>query len=240
MHPPGATKSLRSELSFITMDPGSLRLDQMSDSDSTQSSKESSCNSVKSVDVVLQNTEDLQSLAATLSSLDAAFYCGGNEMMSNTDTNIYASIGVDQTPTICRPVTLRWDFVDGSIGRITFPPSFPGDAHEVLSSLLRSYTPASFGVGGKEVMDESYRKAVKLDVDQFCTNFNPYDCGIIDAISQTLLPEIASRGRYVEKGLEDHLGVVAELYKLNVSTTSPNAWRTANDLEAPNADLQTY
>lgn len=66
-------------------------------------------------------------------------------------------------------------------------------------------------------------KAAKLNSDQFSTNFNPYDTGIIGAVAQTLLPGIA---RSVARESDEHafienLGVVAELYKLNVEV--PNS-----------------
>ncbi len=72
--------------------------------------------------------------------------------------------------------------------------------------------PASFGLAGKNVYDEGYRKALKLDTSQFSTNFCPYTLGIVDAIAQILLPE-ASKGK--------ERGVKAELYKLNVSQSLP-------------------
>jgi len=66
--------------------------------------------------------------------------------------------------------------------------------------------PAAFGRNGKDVYDESYRKALKLDTTSFCTDFCPYEAGIIDTITQILLPGVSTRRR----------GIRAELYKLNV------------------------
>lgn len=56
------------------------------------------------------------------------------------------------------------------------------------------------------MLDETYCKASKLDVTEFLTDFCPYKIGIIDVISQLLLPNVAEGPR----------GVEAELYKLNV------------------------
>ena len=67
------------------------------------------------------------------------------------------------------------------------------------------------------MLDESYRKAVKLDSDQFCTSFNPHEVGIVDAIAQSMLPAIAKPFSGGDSKHEEHLGVIAELYKLNVS-----------------------
>lgn len=86
-----------------------------------------------------------------------------------------------------------------------------------IEELLKACTPATFGKKGKEVLDESYRKAVKLDSNEFSTSFNPYEVGIIDAIAQSLLPGIAKPFSDRESKHEENLGVIAELYKLNVS-----------------------
>ena len=67
------------------------------------------------------------------------------------------------------------------------------------------------------MLDESYRKAVKLDSDQFCTSFNPHEVGIVDAIAQSMLPAIANPFSDRHSKHMEHLGVIAELYKLNVS-----------------------
>lgn len=53
--------------------------------------------------------------------------------------------------------------------------------------------------------DETYRRATKLDTTEFCTDFNPYEHGIIDIIAQLLLPPVRT----------DFSGIRAELYKLN-------------------------
>ncbi len=116
-------------------------------------------------------------------------------------------------------VVIRWDVPDGNdIRKITLPSTAKGaKRNAALKELLEDCRPATFGKKGEEVLDESYRKAAKLDTHQFSTNFNPYDVGIIDAITQTLLPGIARMP--VPKGdktYAEHLGVIAELYKLNV------------------------
>ncbi len=107
-----------------------------------------------------------------------------------------------------------------AIRKITLPIESRTRGTAAIEELLKTCTPATFGKKGKEVLDASYRKAIKLDSDQFSTTFNPYEVGIIDAISQSLLPGIArpfSQGAsQYEEQYEEHLGVIAELYKLNV------------------------
>lgn len=57
----------------------------------------------------------------------------------------------------------------------------------------------------QDVYDETYRKAGKMDVDRFATQFHPANHGIIEAIRDVLL------GNRVDLG-----SIHVELYKLNV------------------------
>ena len=104
------------------------------------------------------------------------------------------------------------------IGKVTLPPTeSQTSGTAAVEELLKACAPATFGKKGEEVLDESYRKAVKLDSDQFCTSFNPHEVGIIDAIAQSMLPAIAKPFSDQKSKHEENLGVIAELYKLNVS-----------------------
>ncbi|PPQ69507.1 hypothetical protein CVT24_001461 [Panaeolus cyanescens] len=73
-----------------------------------------------------------------------------------------------------------------------------------LEALSNACQPASFGVGGQDVLDASYRKAGKMDTTCFATQFSPLTHGIVDLIREDLF-----------KG-EDERGIGVELYKLNV------------------------
>lgn len=79
----------------------------------------------------------------------------------------------------------------------------PTDAE--LENLAKACQPATFGFDQKDVLDEAYRKAGKIDTDRFAVNFSPSDLGIIETISDSLL-----RGRLQSKSIR------SELYKLNV------------------------
>jgi len=57
----------------------------------------------------------------------------------------------------------------------------------------------------KDVYDEGYRKARKMDVGRFSTQFHPADHGIIEVLGDVLL-----------KGQVDTRLIQMELYKLNV------------------------
>ena len=59
-----------------------------------------------------------------------------------------------------------------------------------LAELITACEPAPFGRGGKEVFDEEYRQAGKLDTTAFATSFCPYQAGIIDVVTQLLVPQI--------------------------------------------------
>lgn len=109
----------------------------------------------------------------------------------------------------CDPITIRWDSsvsADTS-HKVTLPcadaerPSF--------EQLLKDCQPATFGRGGEDILDESYRKAGKLDESAFCSNFNPHSLGIINTVGQALAPDAWQQTN------ETH-GIRAELYKLNV------------------------
>ena len=74
-----------------------------------------------------------------------------------------------------------------------------------LELLFQACDPATFGVDKKDVIDESYRKAGKIDVANFATKFNVERSGILELIRNELL-----EGGGAKKGIN------VELYKLNV------------------------
>ena len=83
----------------------------------------------------------------------------------------------------------------------------------MLNVLENACQPATFGLAGNDVLDENYRRAIKLDASAFSTNFHPHDCGIIDSFQQILLPSTIEGGQHIGIGPK---GVRAELYNLNV------------------------
>ncbi|KIM90260.1 hypothetical protein PILCRDRAFT_811978 [Piloderma croceum F 1598] len=74
-----------------------------------------------------------------------------------------------------------------------------------LELLSQACDPATFGVDTKDVLDESYRKAGKIDVANFATKFNIARTGLVELIRSELL-----EGEGARKGIN------VELYKLNV------------------------
>lgn len=120
----------------------------------------------------------------------------------------------DEPPTrstLSLPVDLRWDSQNKSSlsqqTKISFPLTPETEVN--LAKLVEDCELATFGRGGEDVYDESYRKATKMDPSRFSTTFNPYEVGIVDTIAQTLLPTL--------RHSQQTRTVKAELYKLNVS-----------------------
>ncbi|KAI0317234.1 hypothetical protein OF83DRAFT_1083747 [Amylostereum chailletii] len=76
---------------------------------------------------------------------------------------------------------------------------------EELLALANACQPATFGLGQKDVMDETYRKAGKMDANMFSTPLVPERTGLINIV----------RG-YLLEGAESNRPIEVELYKLNV------------------------
>jgi hypothetical protein len=115
--------------------------------------------------------------------------------------------------TTSKPVTVRWDppsAPPGECRSACFPLSACGTGTGMarLKALLQDCEPATFGRGRQDILDESYRKATKLDASAFAADFCPYSLGIVNTAAELLMPGV---------GLGWSRAVEAELYKLNVS-----------------------
>ncbi|EEB97127.1 hypothetical protein MPER_03612 [Moniliophthora perniciosa FA553] len=75
-----------------------------------------------------------------------------------------------------------------------------------LASLKNVCEAASFGVGSQNVLDDTYRKALKLDTSQFATSFDLCNTDILQKIQRHLVDTDTILRRHVR----------AERYKLNV------------------------
>ena len=163
----------------------------------------------------------LQSLKAAISGYKAIVSCGGRIPIG---TDQAPRFGAGDGPVSAPPVVIRWS--SGSVSSECHAIELPSTATAVesgdelqqsvdISKLLHDCAPATFGLDGKNILDKSYRKAAKMDNSLFCTNFHPHDYGIIDAIAQALVPSVKS-SKSEQNTCSSHLGIVAELYKLNV------------------------
>lgn len=147
----------------------------------------------------------------------ALFACGGaipiadHEQSSSEEALAAEEKGTAQCTSL--PISLRWDAPDGKTPCGNTKLNFPLDeaTGDNLDHLLAAAQPASFGRGGQDVFDETYRKALKLDTTEFSTTFNPYELGIVDTVAQLLLPSAIDSRTF--------RAVRAELYKLNVRSS---------------------
>lgn len=119
------------------------------------------------------------------------------------------------------PVILRWDSPDGPGAPVQFP--IKGQEGTAFEELVQACKPAGFGRGGQNVMDPEYRTAVKMDNSKFSTTLCPYSLGIMDQITNMLLPSVTD---FKHEGITPRSIVVAELYKLNVRTSRASSWGT--------------
>lgn len=161
------------------------------------------------------NIELLKQLSSAINgeAVSAAFACGGSiPVTSDYDENIGLLAGL-----VNPPVTVRWDssYNPAAVSKVAFPIQSDDEAAGAnFNALLDRCQPATFGTDGRDVLDETYRKASKLDNEIFCTDFHPHDCGIVDAVQQILLPSTVPAEQLGFSG--GPYGVRADLYKLNV------------------------
>jgi hypothetical protein len=143
-------------------------------------------------------------------SATASFSCGGTIPVA-VDSEIADGKNLTASP----PVRIFWSKRDDATAQKLILPigtSVPEVSAEILKRLVADCDPASFGRGDKDVVDPEYRKAGKLDTDQFATSFHPADFGILDTVGQVLLPSISSE---TDNQLQFRR-IKAELYKMNV------------------------
>ncbi|KAJ7495383.1 hypothetical protein FB451DRAFT_1550818 [Mycena latifolia] len=82
-----------------------------------------------------------------------------------------------------------------------------GASEKELSALAAACQKATFGVEQADVLDETYRKAGKMDLTKFATRLDVVASGLINAISPDILQGQNTDGDKI---------VRAEMYKLNV------------------------
>lgn len=123
----------------------------------------------------------------------STFACGGHIPIIldratgpwNENSDVESQI-FDQV-IMTKPVTIRYG-PPGQGQTLKFPTKTTKDP--AFLNLVSTCEPATFGREGRDVYDEQYRKATKLDTSDFCTDFCPYETGIIDIVSQLLMPSV--------------------------------------------------
>lgn len=104
----------------------------------------------------------------------------GNEK-SDVESQIFNQV------IMVKPVTIRYG-APGQGQTLRLPTQTIKDP--AFLNLVSTCEPATFGREGRDVYDEQYRKATKLDTSEFCTDFCPHETGIIDLVSQLLMPSV--------------------------------------------------
>lgn len=135
----------------------------------------------------------LEAFSSALGEADneSTFACGGHIPIvlgpTTTSRNEKSDVEsqVSDQVIMNKPVTVRYG-VPGRGQTLRLPTETNKDP--AFLNLVSMCEPASFGREGRDVYDEQYRKATKLDTSDFCTDFCPYETGIIDIVSQLLMP----------------------------------------------------
>ena len=124
---------------------------------------------------------------------ESTFACGGHipvildriNTPGNKNSDVESQV-FDQV-IMTKPITIRYG-APGQGQTLRLPTDTTKDP--AFLNLISTCEPATFGRGGRDVYDEQYRKATKLDTSDFCADFYPYETGIIDVVSQLLMPSV--------------------------------------------------
>ncbi|KAI0715752.1 hypothetical protein C8T65DRAFT_694585 [Cerioporus squamosus] len=130
-------------------------------------------------------------------------YCSGTLELPDDSFELF--YGTDSPKYIGRPaipvkLTSRANFPDRFIEL-----NKTADSPDSLKALQSACEPAKFGRGDETVLDETYRKAGKMDTSEFMLRLDVVRSGILGAACSSLLC-----------GEQVKWSVTAELYKLNV------------------------
>ncbi|KAL3426933.1 oxidoreductase [Phlyctema vagabunda] len=137
---------------------------------------------------------------------------------------------------VSNPITVRWDSTNDVVGtrKIQFPLAaqpppkklFGSEhLHQHIKPLHRSNPSRMLGDNGEKAFLHGFGGGGRLRRDQFSVDFDPHAVGILDAISQILLPcatdlKGAPKLPFLENRPE-HRGLVAELQQMDILTGSP-------------------
>ncbi|KAL8649749.1 MAG: hypothetical protein Q9210_004216, partial [Variospora velana] len=125
----------------------------------------------------------------------------------NTDT-FFACGGefpIQQHRAMNDYVDIRWGSPQSRNGLARFPllHASSTEVMDPIEQLLSGCDAAKIGGDGdKELLDESYCKAARMDEAQFCTNFRPENFSILDVAAKFLFPGTAA--------------IIAKLFELRV------------------------
>jgi len=137
----------------------------------------------------------ISNLGRVAEDITSRFSCGGKLELAKVVKVAYKTT----TTAITQPSTSTG--ISTEIDEVWSSIEFPGASKTAISKLLSMCSVASFGYKDKDVIDKSYRDALKLDPIDFATTFQLCNTPIIRDI-ESLIPNCA--------------GLQAELYKLNI------------------------
>ncbi|RAL14764.1 2OG-Fe(II) oxygenase [Aspergillus homomorphus CBS 101889] len=141
----------------------------------------------------------------------ASFACGG---IISVNKDLVGEM-LESDPKTTGPVQVYWSTQKDSTARRLFLPleeATPQSSSATLRDLVADCQPASFGRGGEDILDPSYRLAGKMEPSNFVSSFHPADFGITQLIEQVLMPGISDKCDHALHFRKLH----AELYKLNI------------------------
>ncbi|KAI1265486.1 hypothetical protein F5Y18DRAFT_53446 [Xylariaceae sp. FL1019] len=167
-------------------------------------SREESAGEKRAGVTVDQPTADLSKVLTDFmsSGSNSTFTCGGAIPLADLSTAVPSA------------VVVRWDRPDGSQAKVAFPVADDDAiAAAALDTLAGDCQPAGFGHRGKTVLDDSVRRAGAMDCARFSSNLCPYTLGIVDRVTQLLLPNVAGM---LPTDVPSVGFVRAELCKLNI------------------------
>ncbi|KAI7302125.1 hypothetical protein KC315_g16268, partial [Hortaea werneckii] len=125
----------------------------------------------------------------------ATFTCAGR-LPINLNPNLTPSgdltprtdLKVHEQTLSTKPISIRWG-ANGVGKTLSLPLQDPSD-EGFLQELIAACHPATFGRAGHDIYDPTYRRAGALGPTDFMTDFCPYESGILDTVTQLLLPPI--------------------------------------------------
>ncbi|KAK7739118.1 hypothetical protein SLS53_005754 [Cytospora paraplurivora] len=117
------------------------------------------------------------------------------ELVQNTSAVLFTTGGKINLTESCTetdekrdPVTIRWDSRSQTVRKVTFPLEHTRTAQVRLKELVGDCDPPTID------LEDHHRKASRLDVPNFSTDYSPEDNHVMEKIMQTL--EFSGSGCY--------------------------------------------
>ncbi|RMX82586.1 hypothetical protein D0868_15797, partial [Hortaea werneckii] len=126
----------------------------------------------------------------------ATFTCAGSlpinlnpQTTTSGDLTPRTNLKLQEQSLTTKPISIRWG-AHGVGKTLSLPLQQTPSDEGRLQDLIAACHPATFGRAGHDIFDPSYRLAGALAPADFMTGFRPYETGILDIVTQMLLPPI--------------------------------------------------